>query len=60
MSTLAPPADPESDPRVKAVFDDIRTTRKSDVVNNFWRYLAFDPALLEDTWRGVKEVMAKP
>ncbi|MGL4295806.1 MAG: carboxymuconolactone decarboxylase family protein, partial [Aestuariivirga sp.] len=36
MSTLAPPADPESDPRVKAVFDDIRATRKSDVVNNFW------------------------
>lgn len=60
MSTLAPPANPESDPRVKAVFDDIRATRKSDVVNNFWRYLAFDPALLEDTWRGVKEVMAKP
>ena len=60
MSTLAPPADPESDPRVKAVFDDIRATRKSDVVNNFWLYLAFDPALLEDTWRGVKEVMAKP
>jgi AhpD family alkylhydroperoxidase len=60
MSTLAPPADPESDPRVKAVFDDIRATRKSDVINNFWRYLAFDPALLEDTWRGVKEVMAKP
>ena len=60
MSTLAPPADPESDPRVKAVFDDIRATRKSDVVNNFWLYLAFDPALLEDTWRGVKEVMAEP
>ena len=60
MSTLAPPADPESDPRVKAVFDDIRTTRKSDFVNNFWLYLAFDPALLEDTWHGVKEVMAKP
>lgn len=60
MSTIAPPADPESDPRVKAVFDDIRATRKSDVINNFWRYLAFDPALLEDTWHGVKEVMAKP
>jgi AhpD family alkylhydroperoxidase len=60
MSTLAPPADPESNPRVKAVFDDIRATRKSDVINNFWLYLAFDPALLEDTWRGVKEVMATP
>ena len=60
MSTLAPPADPESNPRVKAVFDDIRATRKSDFINNFWLYLAFDPALLADTWRGVKEVMATP
>jgi AhpD family alkylhydroperoxidase len=60
MSTVAPPADPESDPRVKAVFDDIRATRKSDFINNVWRYLAFDPALLEQTWAGVKSVMATP
>jgi AhpD family alkylhydroperoxidase len=58
MSTITPPADPESDPRVKAVFDDIRATRKSDFINNVWRYLAFDPALLAETWAGVKAVMA--
>ena len=58
MSTVSPPRDPEADPRVKAVFDDIRATRKSDFVNNIWRYLAFDPALLEQTWGEVKAVMA--
>ena len=55
-----PPADPESDPRVKAVFDDIRATRKSDFINNVWRYLAFDPGLLEEVWRDVKAVLATP
>ena len=60
MSTVNPPGEPETVDRVKAVFDDIRTTRDSDYVNNFWRYLAFDPALLEQTWREVKSVMAVP
>ena len=27
-------------------------------MNNFWKYLARDPALLERTWKSVKEVMA--
>ena len=58
MTTVALPGDAEKDPRVKAVFDDIRSTRKSDFINNFWLYLAFDPQLLEETWRGVKSVMA--
>jgi len=43
---------------VRAVFDDIRATRGSAFINNVWRYLAFDPSLLEDTWREVKSVMA--
>lgn len=60
MSTVKPADDLEADPRVKAVFDDIRATRKSDFVNNMWRYLAFDPALLERTWAEVKTVMATP
>lgn len=60
MSTVCPPADPESDPRVRAVFDDIRTTRGSDFINNVWRYLAFNPALLEEVWTDVKQVMATP
>ena len=60
MSTVAPPSGPESDPRVKAVFDDIRATRKSDFINNMWLWLAFDPELLERTWAEVKAVMATP
>lgn len=60
MSTVKLIQDAETNPRVKAVFDDIRATRKSDFINNFWLYLAFDPALLEETWQGVKSVMAAP
>jgi AhpD family alkylhydroperoxidase len=60
MTTIKPPANPESDPRVRAVFDDIRATRKTDFVNNLWRALAFDPTLLERTWSEVKQVMAQP
>ena len=60
MSTISRPQNPEENPRVKSVFDDIRTTRGSDFINNLWYYLAFDPELLENTWRDVKEVMAKP
>ena len=60
MSTISPPLTPEANPRVKAVFDDIRSTRGSDFINNLWRYLAFDASLLENTWRDVKDVMAKP
>jgi len=47
-------------PRVKAVFDDIRSTRKTDFVNNFWRALANQPAVLERTWTSVKEIMVAP
>ena len=45
---------------MKAVFDDVRATRKTEFVNNLWRALAFDPALLEATWAEVKAVMATP
>lgn len=60
MSTVSKTQDPEANPRVKAVFDDIRATRKSDFINNMWLYLAFDADLLEKTWGEVKTVMATP
>ncbi|MGH1574665.1 carboxymuconolactone decarboxylase family protein [Methylobacterium sp. P31] len=50
-------AEAEADPRVSAVFSDIRATRGSDFINNFWRGLANDPVLLERTWSGLKVVM---
>lgn len=60
MSTVKLLTDIEIDatPAAKAVFDDIRATRKSDFVNNFWRGLANDPPLLKRTWEGLKAVMA--
>jgi AhpD family alkylhydroperoxidase len=60
MSTVAPSADAERDPRVRAVFDDIRASRGTDFINHFWRYLAFDPGLLETTWAEAKRVMGTP
>lgn len=50
--------DDQLDPRAAAVFADIRETRQTDFVNNFWRVLANDPANLERTWAELKEVMA--
>ncbi len=47
-------------PRVAAIFADIRTTRKSDFINNFWRALANQPDLLERTWTTIKQVMLAP
>lgn len=60
MATIPLLPDPEADPRVKAVFDDIRATRRTDFINNLWRALAFSPALLESTWAEVKALMATP
>ena len=45
-------------PQGRAVFDDIKATRKVADVNNFWKYLAHDPATLARTWGAVKEIMA--
>ena len=48
----------DASPQVRAVYDDIKRTRNVPDVNNFWKYLACDPALLKRTWESVKEVMA--
>lgn len=50
-------AEAEALPAVKAVFDDIRATRKTDFINNFWRGLANDPVTLKRTWESLKAVM---
>lgn len=47
-----------ADARVRAVFDDIRATRGADYINDVWKVLANDPALLERSWAQVKAVMA--
>jgi AhpD family alkylhydroperoxidase len=43
---------------VRAVYDDIKATRKVDWINNFWKVLAHHPPTLERTWKSVKEIMA--
>jgi AhpD family alkylhydroperoxidase len=53
-------AEISANPRLQSVFDDIRATRKSDFVNNFWRALANQPELLERTWSSIKQVMIAP
>jgi AhpD family alkylhydroperoxidase len=45
---------------VRAVYDDIRTTRQNDYINNFWKALANHPPTLQRTWQTVKEVMTSP
>jgi uncharacterized peroxidase-related enzyme len=49
--------DVRKNPQAWAVFEDIRATRKSDFVNNFWRALANDPPQLERVWGQLKQVM---
>ena len=48
----------DASPQVRAIFDDIKRTRQVEDVNNFWKYLAHDPATLARTWVSIKEIMA--
>jgi len=48
----------DASPAVRAVYDDIMATRKTDWVNNFWKALAQNPETLKRTWDSVKQVMA--
>jgi AhpD family alkylhydroperoxidase len=56
--TTSPIQYEDASPEIRAVFDDIKASRNVPDVNNFWKYLARDPALLKRTWESVKEVMA--
>ena len=50
--------DARASAEVRAVFDNIKKTRETDYINNFWRALANDPATLRATWERLKHVMA--
>ena len=58
MSTLGLIEYKDASPEVRAVYDDIMATRKTDWINNFWKALAHDPATLQRTWESVKQIMA--
>ncbi|MGC3940170.1 carboxymuconolactone decarboxylase family protein [Roseobacter sp. EG26] len=57
MATVPLISDEAASAEVLAVFNDIRTTRGTDFINNFWRALANDPELLAATWERLKTVM---
>lgn len=48
----------DASPEVRAVFDEIKAARKVDDVNNFWKFLANDPATLRRTWQSIQEIMS--
>jgi len=48
----------DASPEVRAVYDDILATRKTDYINNFWKALAHDPVTLKRTWESIKQIMA--
>jgi AhpD family alkylhydroperoxidase len=58
VSKLQPIEYAQASDEVRAIYDDIKTSRKVDDVNNFWKYLAHDPVTLRRTWQSLKEVMA--
>ena len=58
MATVAMVEYDDAPPEVRAVYDDIMETRKTDWINNFWKVLANDPPTLERTWESIKQVMA--
>lgn len=55
---MQPIAYDNASPAVRAVYDDIKATRKVDDVNNFWKYLANEPRMLEHVWMSLKDMMA--
>jgi AhpD family alkylhydroperoxidase len=58
MSTFGLVEYKDASSEVRAVYDDIMATRKTDWINNFWKAIAHDPVLLKRTWEDIKEIMA--
>ena len=58
MATLGLIEYKDASPEVRAVYDDIMATRKTDWINNFWKAIAHDPATLRRTWESIKQIMA--
>ena len=58
MSTIKRNND-NNHPIIKDVYDDIKQSRNTTYVGNFWKYLAFDPFLLKEVWTDVKSLMTK-
>jgi AhpD family alkylhydroperoxidase len=57
MSTFGLIEYQDATPQVRAIYDDIMSTRKTDWINNFWKAIAHDPVLLKRTWESLKQIM---
>jgi AhpD family alkylhydroperoxidase len=58
MSTFGLIEYKDAGPEVRAVYDDIMATRKTDWINNFWKAIAHDPVTLKRTWESIKQIMS--
>jgi AhpD family alkylhydroperoxidase len=58
MATLGFIEYQDASPEVRAVYDDIMATRKTDWINNFWKAIAHDPTTLKRTWEDIKQIMS--
>jgi AhpD family alkylhydroperoxidase len=58
MATLGLIEYEQASPEVRAVYDDIMSTRNTDWINNFWKAIAHDPVTLRRTWESIKQIMA--
>ena len=64
-ATVRPVEESRASPRVSAIFEDIKATKKIDSVPRFWKVLATNPDHLERTWSTLKatmhpEIMGQP
>jgi AhpD family alkylhydroperoxidase len=57
VATVPPLSDETAGAEALAIFEDIRTKRKTDYVNNFWRALAHNPEQIKATWDRLQTVM---
>jgi AhpD family alkylhydroperoxidase len=58
MATLGLIEHKDASPEVRAIYDDIMATRKTEWINNFWKAIAHDPVTLKRTWEDIKRIMA--
>ncbi len=57
MPTVTLVEESAATPRVHAIYDDIKATKKIERVPNFWRALAANPDNLERCWTDAKAIM---
>ena len=57
MSLFRTVSEKKAKGKVKAVYEDIKATKKIDFVPNFWKALSINPDHLEATWQKLKAVM---